>query len=640
MTRFHQYDIQSINTDGFEQLPAQQQHLLYHLSTAGLMARDLRFIQTSPYSLAVKQALEAVFISSDGTKDERECLEADLKLVWFNGGIYHESKGDRMIPSLSRESLHRLLDALAVTLPERLKEQALRGLFDADVPAFMTPNSLSEPAGSHTHSESVTQAERVDFIRDLKQTPLIGKHGIPAMRGVNGFVARDPQGQIVLQRASTTCAFADGKIAAILSKVVKEMVLALQYCETGSLLHSSITHLIRYYETGDERDFDAHCLAWVKDTQSSVFFVNGFVETYDDPLKTLGSFQSMVGFSDPAETQRMQVIVDHAAEIERILPLPEQYKRSNPTGVMGSGVNIISFAGAASPVMPLGNNLPNNETICSTHGSRSTNFVNIIASRGPITPQICERFIAPSQQDAVNLYIKRGFSMMVNLHECAGHAVGTVEPGVTTSDLGEFYAVIEECRADCAAYYLLNHAPLVQAIEPSITDVPAFATAMYADYLNNGCHYQLYRMAPGSKTLSAAHFRNRQLNNMWVREKGLDEGFLKEVEGPFGTCIVVLDAQKTQQAYGELLHHLQTIKATGDKTAAKLLVWMHGTHIDPVNLLDAHRRVADISPPSFVGFTTPQFLPTGLADAPYQLLQSCGFVSDQLYLSHHFSEAF
>jgi dipeptidyl-peptidase III len=345
----------------------------------------------------------------------------------------------------------------------------------------------------------------------------------------------------------------------------------------------------------------------------------------------------MVGFEDPDETARMRIIVDHAAEIEALLPLPEAYRRPNPTGVMGSGVNIISFAGSAAPVMPLGNNLPNNGTIVAQYGSRSTNFVNIIAERGPITPPMCERFIAPTHQAEVNHYIKRGFSMMVNFHECAGHAVGTVDDGVSAADLGEYYAVIEESRADCAAYFLLNHAPLVQKIEPSITDMTAFAKAMYADYLSNGSLYQLHRMSPCSTTLGAAHFRNRQLNNLWVRDKGLKDGFLREVEGPYGTCIEVLDADRTQHAYGELFTLLHTIKATGDKAAAQALAEQYGTHIDKQALNDAHARVADINPAAFHGFTTPQFIATGEIERPYRLTHAEDFVSDQLYLSQHFS---
>lgn len=630
--RFSRYEVFTLDTSGFDDLSANDQHLIYHLSMSGIVARDIRFLQTSRYSLPVKQTLEAMLTVKETVDDELfEKLSETYKIVAVSGGIYHESKGDRVKPLFTRDEF----DYLAALLPEDFDdstvEQAATGLFSEELPALMTPNDPLEPAGFVTHDEDITPLERKLIISGMMMGANAATKDTP-MVGLNAYLTKK-DGEFEFDRFSVKSKAFDGKLARMLNKSCEHLTEALKYCKEKPYLAKTIETLIAFYQSGDTKDFDTHCLAWLEHSKDGIYFVHGFIEEYDDPLKQMGSFEVMVGFENKKETQRIRTLVEMAQYVEDSLPTEPQFKRQEAKGVMGSATVLVGFAGSASPVLPLGNCLPNSDWIRARIGSSSTNFSNVIETRGPISPELCARFIAPVHQEEVMTYVRDAFFLMVNLHECMGHASGTLAEGIKGDELKDIYSVIEECRADLVAYYKLADPHIVTTVYPHVTDTEAFARAAYADYLTNGSLLQLYRLTEDTEVLGAAHFRNRQLNNLYVLEKGLQDGFLRWVDGPYGRCIEVLDVKATQAAFGELLNKIQTIKSTGDKAGAIRLAERFGTHVCKTSIADAHRRVADFNPPAFSAFTTPFFEPTGDEDKPYVLKTKPSFLADQLALS-------
>jgi dipeptidyl-peptidase-3 len=629
--RFSRYSIQPVDTSGFENLDVNEQHILYYLSMSGLVARDLRFIQTSRWSLPVKEFLEALLDLDGLDRDILASASEDYRVVCVNGGIYHESKGDRFIPELTKEQFNRYVDVVMKTLPKETVDLAFDGLFSAHVPPIMTPEDPNEVPGFNVAEAGITNAERKDVI-DTVMAKNKGSNR-PPMSALNMFLMRDKENNVVVDRASVSARFADGKVGAILSRSCGYLRKALSYCHNKPKLKATLTTLIEFYETGDPEDFDKHCLAWMEHAEDGLYFVHGFIETYDDPMKKLGSFEAMVGFEDKEESERIRKLIGMSQYLEDNLPVDGKFKRERATGIKGSSTRLVSFAGSAAPVVPLGNCLPNSNWIKTQIGSSSTNFGNIVEARGILSKDLCSRFIAPVHQNGVMKYLREGTFLMINLHECAGHASGKLLAGVSEDALGEYYPVIEEARADLVAYYYLADPKIVQAIYPHIDNVEEFAKAMYVDYLTNGVLRQLQRMPKGSTSLGAAHFKNRQLNNLWVLEKGLKNNAVRWKRTPSGMCLEVIDVYGIRDAYGELLREVQDIKSTGNKAKAKNLVESYGTKIDQKMLDDAHSRVEDLDLESFDGFYTPQFVATDDKNAPYRLTCSEDFIDDQRKLT-------
>jgi dipeptidyl-peptidase-3 len=632
MIRFGNYVVKDINVTGLESLTEKEQHTLYELNQSAIVCRDLRFLQTSIYSLPVKEVLESIALGLQRDNANIDAITETLNNVWFSGGIYYEGTGTRIQLDLTQADFEALArqyhnNASDVTL-------AITGLFNSGVPESICTNDPREEYGFRTHEETITSSERVDFMKNIYLPKMKAVNPIVDW-GVNAFLLRNKTtNEIEVEYFSIHSTAFDGKLAAILTKAVEHLQSALGYCDDNPELSENISSLITFYQTGHPVDFYNHCIAWTNDNNSSIFFVHGFIEKYEDPMKLMGYFEAMIGFNEPEKTAQIHTIISMAQEIEDSLPIDPKFKRTEAKGGSGQSVVITAFSGGCAPTMPLGNLLSNNDYIRENIGSRTSVFVNIMEQRDSFTPELAQRFIHPDYAERAAKDFLKGFYVIVNLHECAGHASGVLGNGVDPQALGEVLDIIEECRADLVAYYTFGNVELLSKIEPNVDDYPAFIEAIYAEYLTQGSFMQLYRMPPDTKELTATHFRNRQLNNSWVLEKGLNDGFLRLEDNELGRPVIkMLDVSKVHAAYGELLGIIQTIKSTGDKKAAQALISQYATHIDPAKHLDAQRRVADIDQPAFTGFTHALLTPTTSEDGHYKVEPNRSFFDDQISLS-------
>lgn len=651
--RFSIFEIKNIDTSGFDELTANDQYLLFHLSMAGNVARNIIYHQTSPYSLAVKEVLKDILLHTHNDVftalqvtmaerapgfDVKECIETAFKEVLISNGIYREGSGYRIQfdPLLLESDFVTLLENKNLTTSHSQRELAKIGLF-GDIPNMINSGSLDIPSGFNSHSDKLTIKERkkeLDKLIHVSKLFFGDKH---PSAGINLYLDRTPDGEISYHRFSTK-----GRCAHELSRSLFHFKEALKYTEDRQAMYESILKLITFLEEGGEPfNYDRFNEAWIKDTDSNIFFAFGFIETYDDVIEHFGAFQSLAGFTDPTLTKMIHFITSKAQELEDSLPIDDRFKRKEAKGVNGSAVNLVNFTGDGGPVLALGNILPNG-WVRNKIGSRSSAFSSSITARAVPSPAVCDAFLMPEYQN--QSYLTFYYHLLVQLHECMGHASGDLLSGVDQNSLGEYGAIIEECRADLVALYHIGNKTLTQGILDHLglnLDVDKLIETAYAQYLTDGLYFQLTRVNPESgevipRRLTTPHFRNRLLNAQVVMNHALLNGAITyDTSGGYlvkNDKIIIKDADVVRNGVANLLREIQRITSEGDKDGAKTLVDKFGTLIPAANYNSAMRRLEGIDIAKFHGFTTPFFMPTGDRNKPFTLKQAPSFIEDQLAL--------
>lgn len=654
--RFSNYEVKNIDTSGFDELTANEQHLLYHLSMAGNVARNIIYHQTSTYSLAAKEVLKDILVNLPNSEfsaneivienkcrsgfDLKSSIAKTLKEVFISNGIYLEGSGYRLRldPKITKDDFSLVLKSKKLKSSPAQREMAKIAFF-GDIPESINSGSLDTPSGFNTHSNKVTLKERKEELDKLAHINKMFFGDKCPSPGINLYLDRAPNGTISHHRFSAKECFSHE-----LSRSVFHFKEALKYTEGRKSMSLSIQKLINFLEqNGDPFAYDVFNEEWVKDSENNIFFAFGFIETYDDVLEQMGSFQSLVGFADPTLTNMLNFITSKAQELENSLPINDRFKRKEAKGVSGSAINLVSFTGDAGPVVALGNVLPNG-WVRNKIGSRSSAFTSSISARAVPTPVVCDAFLMPEYQDQE--YLTFYYHLLVQLHEAMGHASGQLEKGITCNSLGEYSSIIEECRADLIALYHIGNKNLIQETLSHLCledkfDVERLTKVAYAQYLTDGLYYQLTRVQPGEgetipSRLTTAHFRNRLLNSQKIVDFSLSRGGMsyEQTENSLikSDKIIINDTDIVREGVAILLHEIQRITSEGDKNAAKALVEEFGTFIPAYNYNSAMRRLESIEVAKFVGFTTPFFFPTGNKEKPYILKQAPSFLEDQLAL--------
>lgn len=365
---------------------------------------------------------------------------------------------------------------------------------------------------------------------------------------------------------------------------------------------------MKYYQTGDLADFDAYNIAWVADIESTIDVINGFIETYSDPLGMRGSFESVVSFRDEDATRRIGAIANYAQRFEDDSPIMPEHKKTDVTGIIGKAIRVVSETGDASPATPIGINLPNSGWIRAEHGSKSVSLSNITDAYNASDSGAAAEFAFSEEEAARNRdYAELSGHLHTDMHEVIGHASGIINPGVgtPTETLKQYYSSLEEGRADLVALYYAMDPLLVEiGVMPSLE----VGMAQYDGYIRGGMMTQLYRIEPG-KNLEEAHMRNRQMIAQWVYEKGQPENVIERVTRDGKTFFVVRDYQKLRVLFGDLLRELQRIKSEGDFAAGQALIENYGTKVDPELHAEVLRRYATLNVAPFSGFINPRLVP-------------------------------
>ena len=605
--KFADLQILRYQVPGFESLTLNQKQLLYHLSQAAIMGRDILFDQNCRYNLAVRRTLEAITENYKGDRSSADykAMEVYLKRVWFSNGIHHHYGEEKFVPGFSEEffvSAVKGLDPNAVPVRDgQTVDQFLAEL----VPVIFDPSVLSKrtvqsgdqdlilASANNYYGGGITQHE-VEAFYDKMKDP---KDETPISYGLNSRLVKE-DGKIVEKVWKV-----GGLYTQAIEKIVAELQLAVPFAENENQ-KKVIETLISYYKTGDLKEFDAYAVLWVKDTVSEVDFINGFTETYGDPLGMKASWESTVNFVNKEATKRTIVISNNAQWFEDNSPVDSRFKKKEVKGVSAKVITVAMLGGDCYPATPIGINLPNADWIRKDHGSKSVTIENITeaydkASQGS---GFNEEFVwSDKEREAIKTYGFLTDNLHTDLHECLGHGSGQLLPGVASDALKAYSSTLEETRADLFGLYYIADPKLVEL--GLVPDAEAYK-AEYYKFVMNGLMSQLVRIELG-KSVEEAHMRNRQLIAKWAFEQGKADNVieLKKKEG--NTYVVVNDYAKLRELFGKLLAEVQRIKSEGDFAAGKKLVEDYAVKVDPELHAEVLKRYAALNLAPYKGFVNP-----------------------------------
>ena len=606
--RFADIEILRYRVPDFETLSLKQKELVYYLSQAALEGRDIFYDQNGKYNLCIRRTLEAVYVNYKGNRRDPEFKEFTvyLKRVWMGNGIHHHYSQDKFIPGFKADyfaSVVKSIDPSHLPLSkgetvEMLVTRLTPILFDPKV----YPKRTNQAQGvdliktsANNYYEGVTQQEVEDFYGKMKNPA----DSTPISYGLNSKLVK--RNGVLTEETYKV----GGLYSAAITRIVGWLEKAAKVTENDKQL-DVISSLIEFYRTGDLKKYDEYSIHWVEDLLSQVDFVNGFTETYGDPLGMKASWESIVNFKNIEATKRTEIISTNAQWFEDHSPVDARFKKETVKGVSAKVITVAILAGDCYPSTPIGINLPNSNWIRHEHGSKSVTIENITEAYDQAS--LGNGFVEEFMWSNVERKRAKDFASMTNnlhtdLHECLGHGSGKLLPGVDPDALKAYGSTIEEARADLFGLYYMGDPKMTELT--LLPDRDAFK-AEYYGYIMNGLMTQLTRVQPG-KNIEEAHMRNRQLIASWCYEKGKADKVIELVKRDGKTYVVVNDYMKLRTLFGRLLAEIQRIKSTGDFEGGKALVERYGVIVDQPLHDEVLARYQKLNLAPYRGFVNPVY---------------------------------
>ena len=607
--KFADLEILRYKVEGFEGLSLQEKKLVYYLSEAALQGRDILFDQNNRYNLAIRRTLEAIYANYKGDKNAEDYKQfvIYLKRVWFSNGIHHHYGEEKFLPEFSETFFKEAVLSIDASLVPTKEKQTVDAFIAEITPVMFDPKIFPKKVNQNSsqdvimtsannyYGEGVTQKEVEDFYGKMKNP----KDATPVSYGLNSRLVKK-NGKLVEEVWKV-----NGMYSQSIEKIVFWLTEAKGVAENETQRHI-IELLIEYYNTGDLKKFDEYSIAWVKDTQSKFDFVNGFIESYGDPLGIKASWESIVNFKDEKATKRSEIIEQNAQWFEDNSPTDPQFKKKEVKGVSAKVIVAAILAGDCYPATPIGINLPNSNWIREDYGSKSVTISNITdayekAAKGN---GFNEEFVYRNyEKELINKYGSITNNMHIDLHECLGHGSGQLLPGVDPDALGVYGATIEETRADLFGLYYLGD---VQMLKLNLLNNKDAYKAEYYKFMMNGLLTQLARIELG-KNIEESHMRNRALIARWVLEKGKASRAVELVKENDKTYVVINDYEKLRALFGELLNKIQKIRSEGDYQEAKKMVELYAVRISPSLHEEILNRYKSLNIAPYKGFVNPVY---------------------------------
>jgi dipeptidyl-peptidase-3 len=612
--RFADVRILRYRVPGFEALDARTKKLLYYLYEAALCGREITYDQKYRYNLSIKRTLEQIVRHYPGERDTDDfrALTLYLKRVWFANGIHHHYGHDKFVPGFSAAAFAAFVRETPAAFPvregqslEELVAELTRILFDPRVDAKLVSKSADC---------DVLTSSAVNFYSGLTQPEVEAFYAGQAAQGGEAPVSLGINSRLV--KIDGAAIEQVQKVGGRYTQAVERIVAWLEAaasCAENEAQHAALIKLIRFYRTGSLKDWDDYNVAWVRDTDSSVDVVNGFIEVYNDPLGMRGTFESVVSFRDAEATRRIGTIAAAAQWFEDHMPFFGRHKKPSVTGISGKAITVVIESGDAAPTTPIGINLPNSDWIRREHGSKSVTLANVVAAYNAVRGGVDREFsYGPAEIERGERYGELAATLHVDLHEVIGHGSGQLERGVGSlhETLKNYGSTLEEARADLVALYFAVDPKLVElGLMPSVE----VGHAAYDQFIRNALLQQLNRVEPG-RDLEEDHMRNRQLIAAWAYEHGRNDNVIERRTRDGKTFFVVNDYTKLRALFARLLRELQRIKSTGDYAAIRALVEQYAVKVDPALHAEVRARYAALDVPAYAGFMGPRLVPVFRAD--------------------------
>ncbi len=619
-------DIQMLRYElkGFENLSLTQKIYIYCLSKATLLGRDITFDQQGKYNLRIRKTLEAVYLHYEGNRESEDfkAFEVYLKRVWFASGIHHHYGCEKFVPGFSEESFYEMVEAVADEYLPLSKGQSKEDLLGILVPVIFNPEVMPKRV-NQTDGEDLVQTSACNFYENVSQAEVErfyarmkeeGNDQAPSY-GLNSKLTKR-NGELVELKWTE-----DGLYGAAIKEIVSWLLRAQKYAENEEQKHL-IDLLVKYYRTGDLKDFDRYSIAWVQQHEGMIDFINGFIEVYGDPLGLKGTWEGIVEYKDLEATKRTQTISQNAQWFEDHSPVDPRFRKPEVKGVTANVICAAMLGGEEYPASAIGINLPNANWIRQEYGSKSVTIGNLTEAYNKAAQGNGFRDEFVIDEDTISLmnqYEDITDDLHTDLHECLGHGSGQLLPGTDPDALKAYGSTIEEARADLfGLYYVADH----KLVELGLTPNDEAYKAQYYGYLMNGLLTQTIRIKEGDK-IEEAHMRNRALIAWWVMEHAegavelvkMDmnyasaEDALKDSEGNIittKTYVKINDYAKLRHLFGELLAEIQRIKSEGDFEAARLLVEKYAVNIDPELHREILARYKKLNLAPYKGFINPK----------------------------------
>lgn len=619
-------DIQMLRYElkGFENLSLTQKIYIYCLSKATLLGRDITFDQQGKYNLRIRKTLEAVYRHYEGNRESEDfkAFEVYLKRVWFASGIHHHYGCEKFVPGFSEESFYEMVGAIADEYLPLSKGQSKEDLLGILVPVIFNPEVMPKRV-NQTDGEDLVQTSACNFYENVSQAEVErfyarmkedGNEQAPSY-GLNSKLTKR-NGELVELKWTE-----DGLYGAAIKEIVSWLLRAQKYAENEEQKHL-IDLLVKYYRTGDLKDFDRYSIAWVQQHEGMIDFINGFIEVYGDPLGLKGTWEGIVEYKNLEATKRTQTISQNAQWFEDHSPVDSRFRKPEVKGVTANVICAAMLGGEEYPASAIGINLPNANWIRQEYGSKSVTIGNLTEAYNKAAQGNGFRDEFVIDEDTISLmnqYEDITDDLHTDLHECLGHGSGQLLPGTDPDALKAYGSTIEEARADLfGLYYVADH----KLVELGLTPNDEAYKAQYYGYLMNGLLTQTIRIKEGDK-IEEAHMRNRALIAWWVMEHAegavelvkMDmnyasaEDALKDSEGNIittKTYVKINDYAKLRHLFGELLAEIQRIKSEGDFEAARLLVEKYAVNIDPELHREILARYKKLNLAPYKGFINPK----------------------------------
>lgn len=609
--RFADIQVLRYEVPGFNELDLQKKKLVYYLYQAALSGRDIIYDQKYKHNLSIRKTLEGIWTTYKGDKNTEDYkkFEVYAKRVWFSNGIHHHYSNAKILPEFSKEYFTQLMnqsDPNSLPLEGKKVEELtafyIPILFDEKLDAKLVDQSAgidNIKASANNFYEGLNQKEVEAYYTKMSDK----SNKTPIMYGLNSKLVKE-NGKIVEKVWKV-----GGMYSPAIEKIVFWLNKASEVAENAEQ-KDALQKLVKYYQTGDLKDFDEYCISWVKDVNSVIDVVNGFIEVYGDAIGKRGSYESVVSIKDMEATKRIATIAKEAQWFEDNSPLAPEHKKKDVKGITAKVITVVVEAGDGAPSTPIGINLPNSNWIRQDHGSKSVSLGNIVESYNKVSaksPMMKEFAFNDEIIARAKAHGALAGALHTDMHEVIGHASGKINDGVGTPDvtLKNYANCLEEARADLVALYYIMDQKLVDiGVMPSLE----VGKAEYDNYMMNGLITQLTRIKLGDH-LEEAHMRNRQLVASWAFEKGQKDKVVEKITRDGKTFVKVNDYEKLRVLFGELLKEIQRIKSEGDYKSATALVEGYGVKVDQTLLAEVLERFAKLNQAPYKGFIQPKLVP-------------------------------
>jgi dipeptidyl-peptidase III len=594
--------VAQLYADGFDELPLDQKTLIWHLYQAALAGRDIFLDQRYAHNLEMRDLLEEIITHADRIEpDVLLEIERYTKLFWINGGPYNNLTARKFVLKCSAAAFAGAAERArsnGASFPLRNGEtldQLLARLhpmfFDAEFDPIVT---------------SKTPGAGRDILASSANNLYVGV----TMADLDGFVERYAlNSRLVKQNGNLVEEVyrIGGRYDAEIRAIVNHLEAAIPFATRP--MAEALGALVRFYRTGETADRVAYDIAWVRDRESPVDTINGFIEVYMDARGHKGAWEALVYYVNREKTEGIRKLAENAQWFEDRMPWADRYKKQGVRGVTANAIDVVVEAGESGPITPVGINLPNDQDIREQFGSKSVSLSNVNEAYDRSTqPEFRREFSwTPEEAARAEKWTSVAGELTTNMHEVIGHGSGRISErlqGNPQAALKEQYSALEETRADLVALYFLPDPKLVALGLVSSEDHAEIVRAEYEAYARNAL-VQLRRVREGTQ-IEEDHMRNRQMVVRWL----MANSTAIEVGRRDGkTYYVMTDVDAFREGVGRLLAEVQRIKAEGDYDAARALFETYGIHFEASLRDEIVARVERLNMPSYTGFVQPRLEP-------------------------------